>query len=299
MGEILLSAKELLFAAAKLGANCFAGIADPFYGMTDEEIRLEREELQLSLEKKGYAEVGFDDVFTLKPEAADLVSVCAECESYLLMQLLPPGEKAWQLLVYAGKGGLVTAQVRGQEVTLDRIGKETVTEKILAQMAPVDAACEAEDGTKSDAKGCIGSSTVENSGTENITMAGSDSKSTVAVSRSDLAEAQSQAIEEPEKAALLLRGKGCPAETAALLVQGFRGEIGRYMLFHTDIKTRALTELTVLQGAAGAVCMRLEDIDEEIWRADFLPGGVTENTLREWGLPEKLCPENTDTGKEE
>ena len=38
MEEITMSARELLFAGAQLGADRFFGIPDPFYGMTEDQI---------------------------------------------------------------------------------------------------------------------------------------------------------------------------------------------------------------------------------------------------------------------
>lgn len=249
MDEITLSTKECLFAAAMLGASKFFGLPDPFYGMTVDEIRRESSELQLSLEKKGYAEVGFDDTFALKPEAAGLVGVCANCQSYLLVQLLAPEEKERQLLIYAGETGLVAADVRGPEVTLRRIGEDAVAGKVLAEIRPA--------------------------------ASGSGAKSTALVKQADLAEAQSLAIDSPSKAAELLDGRGCPTEIAALLIQGFRREAGRYVFFRADIQERTLTEMIAVQGTDGAVCMRLEDVDEDLWNAEFLPGGMTAEILGE------------------
>ena len=249
MEEMTLSTKECLLAAARLGASKFFGLPDPFYGMTVDEIRRESGELQLSLEKKGYAEVGFDDTFALKPEAASLVGTCANCQSYLMVQLLAPGEKERQLLIYAGEEGLVAADVRGHEVTLRRIGEEAVAGRVLSEIRPA--------------------------------ASGSGAKSAARVRQADLAEAQSLAIDEPSKAAELLDSWDCPAEISALLIQGFRREAGRYVFFRTDLRERTLTEMIAVQGADGAVCMRLEDMDEDLWNAEFLPSGITAETLGE------------------
>lgn len=103
MEEMTLSTKEFLLAAANLGAKNFFGISDPFYGMTVEEIQSECQNLQCSLEKKGYATVDFEGSFELTPEAASLISSCIKCRSYLLVQLGEAGKSTRQFLAYAGR----------------------------------------------------------------------------------------------------------------------------------------------------------------------------------------------------
>ena len=249
MGELTLTARELLFAGAQMGAKTFFGLPDPFYGMTLEEIHREIGNMQGSLEKKGYAEVGFDDSFALKPEVAAMVEVCAKCQRYLLVRLTPPAKKAQLLLVYANESGLVAVDAKNEELQLIWIEAEAVAGKVLAQLQPVES--------------------------------GGGEGSVVVVKQEDLAQAQSLAIDEPEKAKELLGGCGCPAETAALLVQGFRHEAGRYMFYRSDFEERTLTECLLIQGECGAVCMTLENADENQWKAEFLPGGADEETLRE------------------
>ena len=39
--------------------------------------------------------------------------------------------------------------------------------------------------------------------------------------------------------------------------------------------------MMVIQSTAGAVCMTLEDLDEDLWKAEFLPGGITEESLKD------------------
>lgn len=248
MGELTLTAQELLFAGAQLGAKTFFGLPDPFYGMTLEEIRQEIGQMQVSLEKKGYAEMGFDDAFTLKPEVSAMVEACAKCLCYLLVRLTPPGKKAWQLLIYAGEAGLVEVDAKGEELKLNWIDQKTVSNKILAEIRPV-----ADNGSE---------------------------VSTVVVKQAELAQAQSLAIDEPGKALELLESQGCPSETATLLVQGFRHEAGRYVFCKSDFQTRTLDEMILLQSEGGAVCLTLENVDEDLWKAEFLPCGANEETLR-------------------
>ena len=247
MNEMTISARELLFAGAQLGAKMFFGLPDPFYGMTQEEIRREIGQMQVSLERKGYAQLGFDDAFTLTPEAAALVEVCAKCQRYLLVQLTPPEAPAWQLLVYSSEAGLVEAEVQDENVTLRRIAQNAVAERILAQLPPAS---------------------------------GSGEAAAAVVKQEALTQARALAVDEPEKALELLAGCGCPAEMAALLVQGFRREAGRYVFCRSDFQTRTLDEMILLQNGSGAVCLTLADVYENQWKAEYLPAGATEQPLR-------------------
>lgn len=249
MEEMTLSTKEFLLAAASLGAKNFFGISDPFYGMTAEEIQSECQNLQCSLEKKGYATVDFEGSFELMPEAASLISSCIKCRSYLLVQLGEVGKVTHQFLAYASESGLVGADVQGQDISLRRMDKESVVPSVLEKIQPP--------------------------------ASGSGERSRAVVKQADLAQVQSLAVDEPEKAVEQLLDKGCPRELASVLVQGFRKEAGRYLLFRTDVCARALTEMVVIQSAAGAVCMTLEDLDEDLWQAEFLPGGITEEALKD------------------
>lgn len=249
MGELTLTARELLFAGAQLGAKKFFGLPDPFYGMTADEIRQEIGRMQQSLEKKGYAEMGFDDAFQLTGEVSAMVEVCAKCQRYLLVRLTPPGEAARQLLVYAGPAGLVQVDARGEELKLNWIDEEAVAESVLKELLPA--------------------------------ASGSGEAASATVKQEDLAQAQVLAIDEPEKALELLAGLGCPAPAAKLLVQGFRHEAGCYVLCKSDFQTRTLDEMILLQDESGAVCLTLEDVNENQWKAEYLPGGASAETLRE------------------
>ena len=248
MEELRLTAQELLFAGAQLGAKVFYGLPDPFYGMTLEKIRREMTKMQLSLAQKGCAELGFDDAFSLKEEVRELVEVCAKCQSYLMVRLTPPGEKTRQLLFYAGEKGVVEIQEQGGELTLRWAGPDEVATRVLALLPPA---------------------------------AGGGEAFSVSVTQGELAEIQALAIDAPQKALEQLVGRGCPTPMASLLVQGLRREVTRCVLCRSDFRAHAMDEMLLLQGKDGAVCLTLEDAAEERWKADFLPGGATEETLQE------------------
>lgn len=252
MAEITLSTKECLVAAAKAGARNFFGLPNPFWGMSAEAIQQEISELQLSMEKKGCAEVGFDDVFVLKQELAELIGLCTSCDSYLLTQFLLPGEPEKQLVLYAGQGGFAHAHIRGSNVTLGRLEEDALSQTLLAEIS--------------------------------LPAAGSAPESQAQIRQSDLAGVQSLAIDDTGAAAQQLMEQGCPEAMAQVLVQSFRHEAARCVFFCTDLQKRTLTQMIAFQSTDGAVYMTLEDAEEDLWKAKYLPEGITAEVL------DTLCP---------
>lgn len=252
MAEITLSTKECLAAAAKAGARNFFGLPNPFWGMSAEAIQREIGELQLSMEKKGCAEVGFDDVFVLKPETAELIGLCTNCDSYLLAQFLLPEEPEKQLVLYAGQGGFAHAHIRGSDVTLGRLEEDALLPTLLEEIGPP--------------------------------AAGDAPESQTQIRQSDLAGAKDLAIDDAGAAARQLMEQGCPEAMAQVLVQSFRHEAARCVFFRTDLQKRRLTQMLAFQSGDGAVCMTLEDAQEDLWNAQYLPQGLTADVLA------ALCP---------
>ena len=80
MESISMSPKELLVLASKLGAATFYGLQDPFRGMSRAEIKASIPQLQMQAEKRGLAIMGFEQDFAVEAKAAELISVCANCE---------------------------------------------------------------------------------------------------------------------------------------------------------------------------------------------------------------------------
>lgn len=241
-----MSARELLFAGAQLGADRFFGIPDPFYGMTEEQILSEIPKLQSSLEKRGLAQMRFDDSFTLTEEAKALVAPCALCRRYLLhVRTFPDGEQQ-AVLMYTDGDAVVEAECREQEVTLRALGPDDAIPRVLARMCP----------------GCGGAD-----------------QPAAHLRRADLATVQAKAIDEPAAARQELETQGCPAASAALLVEGFRHETEFHQLICADLDRRTLDHAMSIQGEQGTLWMTLEDPDEELWLAEYLPAGVDAGRL--------------------
>lgn len=241
-----MSARELLFAGAQLGANRFFGIPDPFYGMTEEQILSEIPKLQSSLEKRGLAQMGFDDSFALTEEAKALVAPCARCRRYLLHSRTLPENGQQIVLVYTDGSAVVEAECSGQEVILRALGPDDAIPRVLARMRP---------------------------------GSGGADQPAAHLRRADLVTVRGDAIDEPAAARQKLETLGCPAASAALLVEGFRHEAEFHQLIHADLDRRTLNHAMSIQGEQGALWLTLEDPDEELWLVEYLPGGVDAGRL--------------------
>jgi hypothetical protein len=91
MSEIRVTGAELLFVAAALGGKSFYGIQDPFWAMDSREIILKQSEAKLSLEKKGYVSLGFDDSVVFESLLEEIVRHCTFCEQYLMLDTIYSG----------------------------------------------------------------------------------------------------------------------------------------------------------------------------------------------------------------
>lgn len=107
MAEIRLTPRELLYIAALLDVPEFIGISDAFYGMDELEMRHEITSLQISLTKKGYAEMGFDGGFTLKNEVRETVDVCAACDTLIVADKNKAAAPQIRELYYAKNGQII------------------------------------------------------------------------------------------------------------------------------------------------------------------------------------------------
>jgi len=105
--EVNLSPRELLYIAALLDAVEFLGVSDAFFGMEDDEIQQEVMQLQSSLEEKGYAEMDFDGSFALNDEVSELVDICANCDTFVVVDKNIVKNQPIRELYYAKSGSIV------------------------------------------------------------------------------------------------------------------------------------------------------------------------------------------------
>ena len=133
MGSISMSSKELLVLASKLGAMTFYGLQDPFRGMSRAEIKASIPQLQIQAEKRGLAIMGFEQEFTVEANAADLISICANCERYITVDVMASGKHQPREVVYSNRGNTVILQDYTEEVTLQRADANAIQNLIYQQ----------------------------------------------------------------------------------------------------------------------------------------------------------------------
>ena len=247
--ELTLTAKELLFAAAKLGAPVFYGLPDPFFGMDDEEIRRETLALPLALEHKGYASVGFDDAFVLRPEAEELVSVCALCDRYIMAELTSPGGSVKNLLFYLSGSKTAELLLNGEELTLLPFNVDGIARRIWAEMGLPEA----------EGHPCAGSFTLP---------------------YDKLATVKEMAAADPGKAAASLREDGCSDHLAKILLDGFTMRADYHSIRSVDLKNRKLDHLVCVHTDAGALRLTpAQDKTEETWELSSIGVGELKELL--------------------
>ena len=108
--EITLSPRELLYIAALLDATEFMGVSDAFFGMEEAEIQQEIRTLQASLERKGYAELDFDGDFALKEDVREMVDICANCDTFIVVDKNKTATSQLRELYYAKAGRIILIQ---------------------------------------------------------------------------------------------------------------------------------------------------------------------------------------------
>jgi len=64
----------------------FLGVSDAFFGMSELEMQQELLAIQSSLEQKGYAETDFDGNFTLTNEIRNAINICANCDTFIVVE---------------------------------------------------------------------------------------------------------------------------------------------------------------------------------------------------------------------
>lgn len=251
MERMKLSAKELVLAASTLGAKTFYGLPDPFFGMDPLETAREVTELQLSLEKKGYARMGFDDSFALTAQARQLVAVCAGCERYLIASLLPPGQAETSIVFYQMGEETAELAIQGEMLFLAPIGREQIPNKLWEELTPPNAS-------------------------ETLPISEGE------VSHAALAKAR-QCTEYGATLAALVDG-GCPESLAIPLTEGLQNKAGFCTLALIDLKGHTLEQLLFISGERG--CLRLSPVvteSEDRWDLH----AVEQGQIRRW--IDRLC----------
>lgn len=129
--SIKMNSRELLYAASLVGADYFWGITDGFYGMNEAEIRHEIHTVQNTLFEKGYADLDFNDQFSLKEPVKNLVEHCVSCEKYVEIKKTIFKESTSSRMYYWKKEGLVCVIEENQSYCIEKRDPKGLMQEIL------------------------------------------------------------------------------------------------------------------------------------------------------------------------
>lgn len=231
MQEWILTHQELLYCAAQTGAQRFFGIDDPFYAMEPEEIRAAIGQIQQSLEKKGVARLGFDDSFALLPQAAELVGICAGCQSYLLLKRTQQ-RLEHTVRVYFKDGKAAVAADAPEGIALAEAPAQTLAEQLVRELPSVS---------------------------------GGETGEGIRLAYTLLSQVQQKAAEDAGAARQLLTEQGAAEDLARRLVRCFGCGGDRAVLCKADLGRRSLDTAVLLFDDGGILCMTPADVEEQIW----------------------------------
>lgn len=133
MGSISMSPKELLVLASKLGADTFYGLQNPFRGMSRAEIKASIPQIQQQAEKRKLAIMGFEQEFAVEKNVAELISVCANCDRYMTLDVIVNGKHQPREVVYSNDCDIVLLQDLSDEVTLQKTDVNVLQDIIYKQ----------------------------------------------------------------------------------------------------------------------------------------------------------------------
>lgn len=91
MEQYQLKGEELLYLAAKAGAEQFYGVKDVLIGLPENERRLKIFEVEKNLSEKKYIQEDFDGNIEIEKKIKKVISVCAFFQSCLFMEGIEDG----------------------------------------------------------------------------------------------------------------------------------------------------------------------------------------------------------------
>ena len=220
MNKIIVTPQELMYLAVKVGADEFFGIADPFMGMTFEEMRASLEDAKLSLDKKGYVQMNFDGDIQVDGEVEKLVKICAFCNGCISVDRFRDGERA-QLLVYIANNDFVVLSRSVNSLCLSARDIRQVREHFAEAVGEVS---------------------------ENTAFA------SVKMHYTQWKELSTMIVGESMKAPS--DGAACCDETLrAILADAFRGKRDYVMLFAMGLEGRRTSSMILLHTDFGSACV--------------------------------------------
>lgn len=248
MREINLSTKELLVLASHVGAGNFYGIKDPFCGMSRQEIEAAIPSIQLALEQKGYASVGFDSTFQINSDVKNTVSVCAQCDKYIMVDMISAGARTPKEMLYFSTGHCIKLTQSDAGVSLSETTPESFVDRLLE--------------------------TVFQSYSDNAYDTGS-----ITLSKTVLDVAKKKSLEDSK---LFLQSHGCSPAIASIITEGLHQLCTTLSLVAVDLNDHTLEALICIVSQSASVSMRLDDLGaQDNWCVNWLSHKEFEKELRQ------------------
>ena len=223
-----MTAKEVMVLASELDATTFYGLCDPFRGMSRAEIRAAIPELQHQAEQRGLATIGFDLSFHVKAEAADLISICAMCDRYMMIEAVVMGDRRPKTVLYGRDGNSVLLQTGSELIELKRTMAASVRSALMDTYFPL---------LEKDKSKC-----------ESV-------KLPISLLRS-WKETEDCDIEKLTK-------QGCPEEIAEFILQGLQEKCTYLSVIRVDLQDNDFDALLCLISPTGRVRLQVENVEGE------------------------------------
>ncbi len=134
MKEYVLTGDELLYLAAKEGADEIEGVADDISMLNGSSLMNKLSDIEDSLDEKGYQEVDFDGNCILDDELADLVDTLVNSEGKILVNHRPVGKSEIGIVYYIKSGKICQIE----EVDEENFRLKAVTVETLKSKLPYD-----------------------------------------------------------------------------------------------------------------------------------------------------------------
>lgn len=225
MNEICLSPQELLVLASSVGAGNFYGIKDPFCGMARHEIEAAIPSIQLELEQKGYAELGFDSSFHIKPDVMSMVSVCAICEKYIMVDVISAGNRVPKEVLYFSNEHCVKLTQDENSVKISSVCPEAFINDLIADVFQCNPH-EAGDETS------------------------------IVISKSVLDHAKERSVEDAKQ---VLQSAGCSPAVASAIAEGLNQLCTTVSLVAVDLRGHSLDATICIVSQDALLSMKLDD----------------------------------------
>lgn len=237
MNEICLSPKELLVLASSVGAGNFYGIKDPFCGMARHEIEAAIPSIQLALEQKGCAHLGFDSSFHIMPDVLNLVSVCAMCEKYVMIDVISAGDRVPKEVLYFSNGQCVRLTQDNDSVKIALADPDAFIDELIA-----------------------------NAFQSHPHLAGE--KISIVISKSVLDQAKERSIEDAKQ---MLQSNGCPPAVASTIADGLNQLCTTVSIVAVDLRGHSLDATICIVSESALLSMKLDDFGvQDSWRVSQL-----------------------------